>query len=69
MKRIAIVVLVLAIAVGSFLLGRSEGVRHAIEDSEIWTVECYDPLNPPDEDQEIFVELDGQTYVHTMTQC
>ena len=69
MKRIVLIVLVLAIAAGSFLLGRSEGVRHAIEDSEIWTVECYDPLNPSDEEQEIFVDLDGQTYVHTMTQC
>lgn len=69
MKRITIIVIVLAIAAGSFLLGRTEGMRHAIEDSEFWTVECYDPFNPTEEDQQIFMDLDGQTYEHTMTQC
>ena len=69
MKRIIIVIAILAIAAGSFLLGRSEGVRHVIEDCEIWTVDCYDPHNPPDEDQEVFIDIDGQTYAHYMTQC
>ena len=55
MKRAAIILAILAIAAGSFLLGRSAGVRHAIEDSAIWT-----------EDHEILIELDDQLYAHDL---
>ena len=54
--------------------GFDDGVMHAIEDSEIWTVERYDPWNPdetsrPDgTDQTIYIDLDGETYEHGMYQ-
>ena len=49
------------------------GVLHAIEDSVIWTVDCYNPENPMDSawnefDQKIFIELDGNLYEHGMYQ-
>ena len=61
------------ILAAAFLAGRSEGIRHAIEDSEIWTVDRYDPENPEDSewngyDQLIFIELDEQLYEHGMYQ-
>ena len=75
MKRTLLIVLVFAaVAAASFHLGRDEGIRHAIEDSEIWTVECYSPDDPyrnvrPDGmDQTIFITLDGQDYEHGMWQ-
>ena len=54
--------------------GKADGIRHAIEDSVIYTVECYDPDDPyanarPDgTDQTIFIELDGERYEHGMYQ-
>ena len=74
MKKIIIIVAVLALAAVAFFGGRLEGIRHAIEDSEIWTVERYDPEAPEESawngyDQEILIELDGQIYAHGMTQC
>lgn len=53
--------------------GFDDGVTHAIEDSEIYTVDYYDPENPEGSewngyDQQIFIELDGQTYEHGMYQ-
>lgn len=49
------------------------GIRHAIEDSEIWTVTRYNPDNPDesawgDYDQLIFIDLDGVIYQHGMWQ-
>ena len=58
----------------SYHAGITEGVRHAIEDAEIWTVECYDPedpyrnLRPDGMDQTIYIELDGDIYEHGMWQ-
>lgn len=51
-----------------------EGIRHAIEDSIIWTVDIYNPDNPEDSawngyDQRIIIELDGEWYEHGMIQC
>jgi len=71
---IAIVAALLLIAAASFHAGRAAGIRHAIEDSEIWTVECYAPddpdrnLRPDGMDQTIYIELDGQLYEHGMWQ-
>lgn len=54
--------------------GFEAGMMHAIEDSEIYTVDRYDPENPKASewngfDQQIFIELDGQVYEHGMYQC
>ena len=72
MRNIVIALLLLA-CVASFLAGRSSGIRHAIEDCEIWAVECYDPDNPAasawgEYDLRVFIDLDGQTYEHGLTQ-
>ena len=54
--------------------GYDDGVQHAIEDSVIWTVECYNPMNPDENarpdgtDQTIYIELDGELYEHGMYQ-
>ena len=74
MKKIIIIAAVLALAAATFFGGRAEGIRHAIEDAEIWTVERYNPEAPEESawneyDQEILIELDGQIYSHGMTQC
>lgn len=75
MKKIIITVSILAIAAASFAAGRTAGVRHAIQDSIVFTVECYDPSNPEENlrpdgyDQTIYIELDGETYERGMYQC
>ena len=74
MKKIIIIAAVLALAAAAFFGGRAEGIRHAIEDAEIWTVERYNTEAPEESawneyDQEILIELDGQIYSHGMTQC
>lgn len=75
MKRTLLIAFVFAaIAAASFRIGRDEGIRHAVEDSEIWTVECYDPddpyrnMRPDGMDQTIYIELDGLLYEHGMRQ-
>lgn len=58
----------------SYRAGITEGVRHAIEDAEIWTVECYDPedpcrnLRPDGMGQTIYITLDDVIYEHGMYQ-
>lgn len=74
MKKLLIIALAAAVAVAAYMGGRAAGIRHAIEDSEIWTVDIYRPEAPEESawngyDQEIFIELDGQIYSHGMTQC
>lgn len=77
MKTFAPLAILVAIVliVSAFLLGRAEGIRHAIEDSEIWTLEVYDPDDPyantrqDGTDQTIYIDLDGNIYSHGMTQC
>ena len=74
MKRALLILLVfVAVAAASFHIGRDEGIRHAIEDSEIWTVDVYTPGHPElsewnGYDQLIFITLDGQDYEHGMYQ-
>lgn len=53
--------------------GKNEGIRHAIEDSQIWTVTRYNPEAPEESayeeyDQLIYIDLDGQLYMHGMYQ-
>lgn len=73
-KLLAIVAALAIIAAASFAAGRAAGIRHAIEDSIIWTVELYDPDNPDENarpdgtDQTIYIELDGDLYEHGMFQ-
>lgn len=73
-KLLAIVAALVIIAAASFAAGRSAGIRHAIEDAEIFTVECYDPDNPDENarpdgtDQTIYIILDDQIYEHGMFQ-
>ena len=69
--KILAIILLVAIA---FAAGRIVGIRHAIEDSEIWTVDVYNPESPDDTawngyDQLVYINLDGNTYEHGMTQC
>ena len=74
MKKLIAIAAALLIAAALYQVGRHEGIRHAIEDSCIWTVECYDPENPYENarddgtDQTIFIELDGDLYEHGMYQ-
>lgn len=53
--------------------GFADGVTHAIEDSEVFTVTCYDPDHPEESacgeyDQLIFIELDDCIYRKGMYQ-
>ena len=70
----AALAIIAAVSFVSFAAGRAAGVRHAIEDSIIWTVELYDPDNPDENarpdgtDQTIYIELDGDLYEHGMYQ-
>lgn len=74
MKKLIAIVAALLIASGIYTAGRREGIRHALDDSCIWTVERYNPENPdetarPDgTDQTIYIELDGDLYEHGMYQ-
>ena len=74
MKRLALAFAAVLLMAAAYAAGSSAGIRHAIEDSEIYAVDCYDPENPEasaagDYDLEIYIELDGETYVHGMRQC
>ena len=73
MKKLLFAVALFALLACAFCAGRREGIRHAIEDSEIWTVTCYNPDNPDESawngyDQLIYIELDGELYAHGMYQ-
>ena len=64
----------LIFAAALYYAGRREGIRHAIYDSCVWTVEIYDQENPDETaradgtDQTIFIDLDGDLYEHGMYQ-
>ena len=73
MKKVVIIFAVIVL-VAAYIGGRAAGIRHAIEEAEIWTVDIYNPDAPEESawneyDQEILIELDGQIYSHGMTQC
>lgn len=74
MKKAAFILAVLLIASAAFLAGRAAGIRHAIQDSAIWTATVYNPDAPQESewngyDQQIFIDLDGERYEHGMIQC
>jgi len=76
MRKISIAAVIIAalwFAVCGFRAAYSAGIRHAIFDSEISTVTCYNPDAPEESawgeyDQLIFIELDGNIYEHGMHQ-
>lgn len=73
MKKLIVTVAALLAAAALFAAGRQEGIRHAIEDACIWTVDCYNPEDPESSawgeyDQLIFIDLDGNLYEHGMYQ-
>ena len=67
MKRAIVIILIVVLIASAFFVGRYYGIKHVIEDCEIWTVDVYDPENP--EIQLIYIELDEQIYVHELIQC
>lgn len=73
-KTIAIIAACLLLFFAAYTAGHKEGMRHAIEDSVIWTVECYNPYNPEENarpdgtDQTIYIEIDNNLYAHGMIQ-
>lgn len=74
-KTLCIIAALLAAAViaGAWSAGRAAGIRHAIEESVIWTVDVYNPDDPESSawgeyDQAIYIDLDGETYIHGMYQ-
>lgn len=73
MKKTLAIIAALILLLTAYTLGRQEGQRHAIEDSIIWTVDCYNPDDPDASawngyDQLIYIELDDQLYQHGMFQ-
>lgn len=64
MKRIIIALLILLAIVASFQIGRTAGIRHAIQDSEIWLSEYTEP--DAGGDWIINLDLDGHTYQNTL---
>lgn len=65
MKRVLIGVCAAALLVAAFVLGRIDGVRHAIEDSELCVVEFNDEeVLQKGYDLRIWIDLDGQSYEH-----
>lgn len=73
MKKILAIAATLILCACLYCAGRAAGIRHAIEDAQIWTVDRYDPDAPEESawngyDQRIFIDLDGQTYEHGMYQ-
>lgn len=65
MKRIALGIGVAVLVAAAFLFGRTTGIRHAVEDAELYIVEFGDPEGiPEDFDLRIWIDLDGQTYEH-----
>ena len=73
MKKLLAIAMILSLAF-MYQMGRKEGIRHAMEDSTIWTVELYDPDNPDENtrpdgtDQTIYIDLDGEIWEHGMYQ-
>ena len=78
MKKYLIVALsaalIAAVILCAYQAGKTEGIRHALCDCEVFTVERYDPDNPDENtrpdgtDQTIFFILDDEIYEHGMYQ-
>ena len=63
-----------AILTFTYEAGRYNGIKYALDNVEIYTVECYNPENPyenarPDgTDQTVYLTVDGTTYEKGMYQ-
>lgn len=77
MKKSIKVITIAAVIIAAMILGMkaayNAGIQHAITDSVIFTVDCYDPDNPDDSawngyDQLIYITLDNVIYEHGMYQ-
>ena len=73
MKKFVAIILIAAAVAAAFIIGRSEGIRHAMENCELWTVDVYDPQNPEASawngyDQKVYIDLDDRVYERGMTQ-
>lgn len=60
----AAILAVLLLCVGSFALGRENGIKHVVEDAEMWIMEFGDTSIPYPFDVRIWIDLDGETYEH-----
>ena len=74
MKKTILILAALLLMTTAFFTGRAAGIRHAIQDCEIWTSTVYNPDAPQESewngfDQQIFIDLDGERYEHGMFQC
>lgn len=61
LKLTAAAILAAILLTGAWTLGRRDGIRHAIADSEIWIT---DWTEHDDYDFDINIDLDGQWYIH-----
>ena len=61
-KLTAAAVLVALLLTGAWAFGRREGIRHAIEDSQVWILDWDEH---EDYDLDINIELDDNWYVHS----
>ena len=74
MKKALKTITLAAVIIAALILAYKAGIRHAIEDSVIWTVDLYNPDDPESSawngyDQLIYINLDGELYEHGMIQC
>lgn len=61
----AAILAVLLLCVGSFALGRESGIKHVVEDAELWVLEFNDEeVEEQGYDLRIWIDLDGNWYEH-----
>ena len=58
MRKLLLISAILALMLGILVLGYKCGIRHAIEDCDMWILEMGDPVT-------IHIDLDGNWYEHT----
>ena len=47
----------------AYSIGRSFGIRHAIEDAEVF-ITSFEELRDPAADLTVYIDLDGEMYEH-----
>ncbi len=63
MKKLIVITLIAAALAAAWCGGRQSGIRHAVTDSQIWLAEYEEAA---DGDWIINIDLDGETYQHTL---
>ena len=61
MKKLIITLIITVALAATWIVGRQSGIQHAITGSEIWLGECDERG-----DWIINIDLDGETYQHTL---